>query len=190
MFGRAWVQASLARWSHATRLLQRFFVLCIANRVLPRSLSAVQVECGVDESAIAALTRMVAADQENWSARNKLRLLRIVQNLCPTITMPLVAIHLAAVLDVDRIMFSSLGDPSKGEPPATITVFCNPSTSPIIIALDTLCGLLDEFGPSNRWSFLEFCGRDVFEDVSIRCEARRQCFQLSAGVHGVMLYLL
>ena len=184
---RAWEVAAESRWSHSTGLLLRYFLGGLAKRTLPRSLSSVQVNWGLDHSMAFTLAKLIAADKEDWSARSKLRLLRLVEVLCPRSAMAYMAAHLQAVRHVDAIMFASLGDKSKHKPPITLAEFVLPGTSPIENALRNLLDMCENWRPCKQWALLSASGMNMWDDADLRQRARKQCFQLSAG-HGNRTY--
>ena len=84
LFGHGWSIAAESRWVHILRLLLRIFIASVGTGMLPQLLVALQLFWRVEESMAAQLARLVAADKDDYSARRKLRLLRVVQNLGPT----------------------------------------------------------------------------------------------------------
>ena len=179
----AWEIAEEARWLHCTKLLKRWLLLTVGYYVLPGSLAHMQVHWRVNESMVTTLTRMLEADKNNYTARRKLRLLRIVQNLSTPEAEHEIACHLIGVKSADDILYAALGDKSKNAPRATIADFAHPDTSPIAVGLRHLTKLLDEFGEdADGWQLLRFTHSREFGAPKLRKAARRELVQLHCGI--------
>ena len=114
LYGLSWESAAESRWHHAERLLQRFYVGAIGPRPIPQSMKVVQANLKADNSVEAQLLSLLRADAGNFSARNRLKLLRACQQLCPEASAQDVALHLIGSRFVDRVLFAHLGDGEEG----------------------------------------------------------------------------
>ena len=89
----------------------------------------------LSDSLEAALKTIIDADSENWSAKGKLRLLKICQSLCPADTVFDEAILLCASRPLDDLIYDLLGHGTKR---ARLSLFelADPETSTILEALE------------------------------------------------------
>ena len=81
----------------------------LAQRILPLCLAGMQTTWNVHEGVAAALERAVRADANDFSSRNRLRLLRVCRVLCPPDGAADVAIILQCLLTVDPILYELMG---------------------------------------------------------------------------------
>lgn len=79
---RSWDAASVSRWTYVLTNLRKIAVGFLANALLPAALIEMQIFCGVSQGMEVMLAKMLAADEGNFSAREKLRLLKICRSLC------------------------------------------------------------------------------------------------------------
>ena len=80
---KAWDQVAANRWTKVVVSLRRVLTGFLSQRVLPGCLRSMQASWQVHEGLAASLARMIAADKDASSSRQKLRLLRVCQRLCP-----------------------------------------------------------------------------------------------------------
>ena len=183
IFGRAWDQAAESRWLHVTKILKRWMLASVSTYVLPGSVKHMQIHWRIDEGMIASLTRQIQADANNFSAKSKLRLLRICQNLCPPEAEQEIATHLIAVKSVDNILYSALGNKDRGVRRATIRDFADGETSPIAVALRRLTYLLDNFNEeAEGWQLLMFTRGADCSSPAMRKRCRRELMQNHCGI--------
>ena len=88
---RAWVDAAVSRWTGVATTIRRFLVGSLFGQAVPRALNDIRLSWQLDESMKSSLAALVKADSEDFSSRNKLRLIRI----CKVLTGPNVAVSLA-----------------------------------------------------------------------------------------------
>ena len=79
--GRAWVAAVEARWLKVGTTLRRFLMATAQQQVPTSALKDVKLEFIVDDSIVKALDKGINADANDFFAKNRLRLLRIVREL-------------------------------------------------------------------------------------------------------------
>ena len=101
---QSWEQGPDSRWTKSVNLLRKVLTGCLAQRILPLCLVGMQTTWNVHEGVAAALERAVRADANDFSSRNKLRLLRVCRVLCPPGGAADVAIMLQCLLIVDPIL--------------------------------------------------------------------------------------
>ena len=130
----------------------------------------------MDEGVAAALERAVRADANDFSSRNKLRLLRVCRALCPPDAASDMAIVLQCLLTVDPILYDLLG---CGSPPvrASLADFCAWDQNPIARAQHRIVERLQAWGED---------GASVGRSDSCRCQIRRPSLRspCEAGAAG------
>ena len=89
--------------------MRRMLTGCLAQRILPECLRAIQTREEAEESVAAHLERLVRADANDFTSRNKLRLLRVCRLLCPADAASDVAITLVCSLAVDPMVYDIFG---------------------------------------------------------------------------------
>ena len=77
MSNRAWVDAAVSRWTGVATTIIRFLVGSLIGQALPRALDDIRLNWQLDESMESSLAALVKADSEDFSSRNKLRLIRL-----------------------------------------------------------------------------------------------------------------
>lgn len=181
LYGLSWECAAESRWHHAEHLMRRFYIGAVGPRPLPESMAVVQRNVNAEQSLEQQLVRLLQADSQHFSVRNRLRMLRSCQRLCPTDASHDVALHLIVTRVVDIILFKLLGDGEPGSR-ATYKDFAVPASSPVLDALETFWSLLTSWAPDEpKWCLLRAAGAD-FQDLSLRANARRDVLQLNVGV--------
>ena len=194
--GRAWKVATDSRWTAVPSSLRRF---CLANanaNILTRALRELKTHWGLNPELAASLARAIAANASDFPARNKLRLLRIVEGFSEDGINSRAAIATIVSSVCDELLFHILGGPQK--PRASLRTLLDPEKSPVVQCQATLLELLSSFGGgseeakaeaetevSQRWGLLFLMGGSA-RDATHRYEARRTLLQLSAGVTDVM----
>ena len=183
--GRAWAEAKMARWTNVGSANRRFVFLSAAGDILIKSLRGVKTHWGLEANLEASLARQVNADRNDFSSRNKLRLLRIVKALALPDTLTNLAVCLITFGVMDEFLFAVLGGPQR--PRVSLSALVHPVTSPIVKAQTDLARLLFNFGPADvgagqqpSWLAYELlCG--AWDHPEKRLEARRCILQLSAA---------
>ena len=124
---------------------------------MPESLRLLKATWDLDASAIPTLERLVAADSEDFQSKNKLRLLRICERLCPREAAPELAIALNVLLCADPLMYFLLGDGAK--PRATLVGLCSATESPISQVQGRIVDRLHAWGePGPDWALYTCMG--------------------------------
>lgn len=184
--GRAWQVAHLQRWTNVSSVCRRFAMLSAAGNILIGSLRGVKTHWGLADGLAAELARVVDADRNDFSPRNKLRLLRIVQGLSADDARVHMAIATITGDMVDKVLFSILGGPQR--PRVPISALVDPVTSPIVECQCNLRQCLEKFddqvGDENTpspWLLFNLLGGRR-EGTNHRVEARRAVLQLSAAL--------
>jgi hypothetical protein len=78
---KSWVTATESRWTNIFSVLRRFVIGLAINGVLSSALTAIRQQLDIDDSIEEALAKAVLHDRENFSAKSRLRLLRITKAL-------------------------------------------------------------------------------------------------------------
>ena len=136
---------------------------------------------------IPTLARIIAAEADNYPARNKLRLLRIVQSFVHKDINWQAARSLATSKIVDDLLFSVLGGGPQRER-SSLRELLHPVDSPIVFCQcalwDLFLGFSMDESPATlaeRWIVLDVVGGSA-SCPQQRLEARRAILQLSIGV--------
>ena len=179
---RAWEQVAESRWTKSVNLLRRVLTGCLAQRILPNCLRGMQTSWQVHEGLAAALERQVRADANDFTSRNKLRLLRVCRALCPPDAAPDVAIVLQALLAVDPVLYDLLGGDHTDTVQVTLADFCCWERNPISVAQDRIVKRLQAWGTEGPiWSVLAGVGAR-FDDPRCALLAKAELLAMSAGL--------
>lgn len=144
---RSWRLAQEHRWTNVSSAQRRLALSVAANNLVISPLRAVKTHWGLLESLIPSLAREINADKNAIPAKNKLRLLRIVQALNEKDAGWNIALSTVTMQTIDRVLFAVLGGHGRGR--ATVLDLVNPVASPIVECQNTLWGLLRFFGEDN-----------------------------------------
>lgn len=185
---RTWKLACDSRWTNVTSGMRRF---CLANangRVLVEALIAVKAHWGLDDGIEHSLIRQIAADRNEFPARNKLKLLRLVQTFAST-SLYHMSIALQGAQVVDKVLAHLLGGPAQRR--ASLRTLAHPVASPIVVAQAQLLELLQNFSVpgfperhTQMWELFALLGGKP-DDGECRMSARRALLQLSCGITDV-----
>lgn len=181
MVGQSWPQAADNRWTHTMKLRKRWLLATLANGIGMAALKEVQYHRGAHLSLEAELARRVATDANDFSSRNKLKLMRICKVLCNERVTYETAIYVMGESLIDDILYQMLGN---GDNQSRCTIFdlCDPSTSKLIVAQSELVRLLEHWSSSApRWHCLHLLGAS-FNDNALRMAARAFLMKLDAGL--------
>ena len=179
---RSWEQSAENRWTKSVSLLRKVLTGILAQRVLPECLKAMQTSWGVDESIAAALVRMIKADANDFSSRNKMRLLRVCRNLCPLEAAADVAIVLQCLLMVDPILYELLGGSPGDKERMTLAMLCDWKRNPISEAQHAIVDMIEMWGePDCCWLMVEAVGMG-FDDTRSALKAKAELLGLAAGL--------
>ena len=140
---------------------------------------------GLSDGLVATLTRNIEADVNDFSSRNKLRLLQIVRVMPDANYTAQLAINMATMDVCDKLLFAILGGP--GKPRASLGHLVHPTQPPITMCQFRLYDLLMNFtdvphGEAGAsWLIFKWlCGK--FHEATHRLEARRSILQISAAM--------
>jgi hypothetical protein len=181
--------ATQHRWTNVGAAQRRFILLLAMNRIVVSSLKGVKTHWGLTEDLIASLAREVEADSNAFPAKNKLRLLRIVEGFCHEMAVEFMTISTVATEVIDRVLFAVLGGP--GRPRVSLAALVHPINSPLVACQQDLWLLLHNFceaeqlelpGPS--WWLLGRLGCS-YDDTVTRLAARKALLQLSAALTSI-----
>ena len=162
---------------------EKFYVCSLANSILQRILSHVQVARAAGDDIESTLLRIIQADAGNFSARTRLRLMRTCQKLCGPDVLQTTAIVLSTHLEADKIMYRIFGDPKRNLPRMDIRELALPSVSPVCKALHNIREKLVDFSPEAKsWTLLAATPGAVFSDLRLRQSCRRENLQLASGL--------
>ena len=179
-FGRAWRVSVVSRWLHSTTLMARFYLCLLPGSLLTRAIERVKLSWGLTDDMIDLLARIVSADADDFSARSKLKLIRITRGLCtPSVPHELATI-LVAARAVDQLHYSVLGSTHRKR--ATLLDLVHPEHSVIGQCIQHVCGLLSDWAPgAAAWALVFMFGepRDI---PGARETARRHTLQYLCGL--------
>lgn len=179
---RGWDRSSVSRWTYVSTTLRKLAVGCLAKNMLPTAVQELQLFWRLDESMVASLERMLAADVGDFSARTKLRLLRVAKCFCSPEFLWQLAVIITNVREVDRVLYGLLGD---GRPESRLNLrgLLDETSGPIAACQNKFVELLQQFDPNSvLWSlFREFGG--AFGHPGCKAFARRHILQLCAAWH-------
>ena len=72
-FCQSWDVAAVSRWVHASKLVKRFFIGCLAADLLPHALRDLKAHWDLSDSMESILARIIAADSNDFATKSKLR---------------------------------------------------------------------------------------------------------------------
>ena len=181
LVGRAWDSSSVSRWAYVSKKYWRIAVGCLINRLLPESLTSLQLFWQVNASLEGMLAKLVAADSGDYSARTKLRLLRITRCFTHACVLWQIAIIISASAVIDELLYGTLGDSTPGSR-FTLRSLLDEVKSPISDCQQILLEALLHFCVDREcWLLFRELGGD-FSSRACKCFARRHCIQVSGAV--------
>ena len=177
--GLCWGVVAETRWQHASKLLKRVFVSTVCKHSLQHALTDLRLAWGVrnQDGLEAALAAIIAAEKENFQARQRLKLVRVCKAFVSPAADVFQAIFLAAMHAVDRLCSSIRGHRKVR---ASLMDLAPPKRSLIAKAQTSLLALLSDF-TETTWPFVVYARGDMFSP-SVRLEARRAAAQLSVSL--------
>ena len=180
VFGSAWENANLERWTWTGKLFMRFMLSNLGPQLFISALKELQLAWRLsDASVVAGLEALLEADNENYTADRNLRLHKVVTNLCCPDILPKMAVDLLVVHFTDRILYRILGDKKSGR--CNLFELADPEVSPVAMAVHTLAGLPVRWEPCGHWRLVQALGGD-FNDLGIKKYARSQVLQVLCGL--------
>ena len=175
---RPWAQSAENRWTYVLTTLKKWALGCLCHKLLPEAVVALKTHWGLSEAVLAMLERIVAADANDYNAKSKLRLLRVVKTLCQPSVPWKIGIVVQTLDIVDRLLYAILGDGVSSR--ATLLSFLSESDSLLSKCQQSLLGLARVWTPE-VWSLCAALGGDL-GDPEVKLFARRQVLQLSASL--------
>jgi hypothetical protein len=163
------------RWKFLVSMLRRIIIGDSAGGVWSESLVSVKAHFELDDGMEAFLAREIAADQNNFAAKGKLRLLKIVQVLCTPEARWRRVVMFIGLSTVERCVDKTLRE--------RITLV--ELVGEVAECQEALLLLLERWGPdSEQWVLLRLvCGSEIMRDASIQMWSRSFIMQLSAAVN-------
>jgi hypothetical protein len=170
------------RWTNFFYVLRRFCLGVVSGNVLPRALLNIKLQLKPSDTLEENLLKMIKADKNDFSAKNKLRLIRIVSNLAEGDVLPHLAVSVVTLFPVEAAQAALMGFERKR---ATLADIVHPCRSPVAIAQQSLLALATDFNcDDGPWRLLTMLGLDP-GDAALRRLARRNVLQVSAGFTDV-----
>lgn len=177
---RSWDAASVSRWTYVLNNLRKIAVGFLSNSLLPKALAEMQVFCGVTQGMERMLAKMLAADEGNFSAREKLRLLKICQSLCKPKAAWQIATVITVLALVDKILWSILGFDRRHR--ATLGSLLDESSSPLAMCQRALLDHLSYWSAlASHWALFAAMG-GMFDNTECRRFARMHLLTISASL--------
>ena len=181
--GRAWVSATISRWTNVTTTQKRFVVADAVSHILVDALQNVKVRWDlVGDSIEAALGAILDKNHDDFSSRNKLRMIKFMKVLGRSSLLVDIALALICGRPVDRLTYQLLG---HNKTRASLGDLSHPTSSLVASCQDSLWKLaavgLEENSP---WHLVSFLGIDT-GTAAFRMSRRRHNLQVSAGVTQV-----
>lgn len=163
-------------------LMQRFIVGSVGPVVLPVALRNLQITWGTQEALDASLAHMVAAVANNFTAKHKLRLLRLARSLCPPDFSYDMAVLAVAMYFLEQVIYSAQGH-GHHRVSCTALALADARSSPLCNAIHHLAQLLIQWH-SDRWLLPRLIGAN-FEQDTFQLYARRVVLQLLSGLFDI-----
>ena len=179
--GRAWDKSAISRWTYMSTTFRRLALASCAHGILAKALADVQVFFEVDASLEARLAKLVAADSNDFSSKNKLRLLKIATRVNdPSFTWQL-AVLITTTSCLDQLLTKTLGDGTAGSR-MTLRDIVDPRRSPVCECSKQFWFLLADWSAdSASWELFRMLGGSA-DNKEAKLFARRHLLQLAAAL--------
>ena len=105
-----WLQSAAARWTYVGQTLRKIALGMLANRVLPKALAEMQALWGVHLGLEGILERLIAARDEDFRSKQKLRLLRCCKVLVPMQAAWQIGVQVTVLAATDQLFYAVLGN--------------------------------------------------------------------------------
>ena len=169
---RGWSGEVEGRWFFLMSTLRKILI-AISAHVWIEVLRAVKAHWELDDSLEASLRREIDANENNFSAKSKLKLLKIVQALCCEGSSWRMAVMFTVLSFVHNVMRHILVD----RVPLTMLIDL------VADCLEGLVTLLEDWSP-RTWRLLSLMhGEAIFEDDSVTMFARGYGLQVYAACY-------
>lgn len=176
---RQWSQAAASRWTYVGTTLRKIAIGFLSHNVLPQCLSDLQALWDVKASVATLLERLVAADQDDFASKSKLRLLRCCQAFVPAAASWQIAVQITVLSAADTLLYKILGDGKTAR--ANLATFMDEQSSPIAHLQQHLLLLMQDWSLGcSKWQLFQALGGD-FEDDFVRRWARQTLLHTAAA---------
>lgn len=178
---KAWDTSAVNRWTYVSTTLKKLAVSCLAHRILPEALKDMQLFWKVDDGMESTLARMIAADNQDFASKNKLRLLRVTRCFNDPQVPWKIALVVTSLNLVDQILWAVLG---LERDRVTVAELLDEASSPFSVCQQALWAHLASWGAdAPNWAVFRELGGD-FASRESWVFARRQLLQVSSALVG------
>lgn len=181
MFGRAWESGCASRWLDVGKIRRRCLTGTCGRRLLPESLKELQTQwrCG-GASLERMLEDILKEDQNDFVARQRLRLIRVCRSLCPGEISYTLAVDDVVESLVNKLLYKLLGR-DKGHR-VSMGDLADPTDSLVCKVHDNIVSLLLNWQVDEKgWLLLAILGAD-FRDKDLRLYARCGLIKACVGI--------
>ena len=185
LFAATWAVAAVNRWAYIGHVWKKMLLLCLLDDSLMVMLDGVRRGAGLELNLEDALTRAVAANPEDLSSKNHLKVIRLCKTLGHPNSSVLMVVGVMLSLLMDRIHYSVLGRSQHSrekQKRASLIDLVNPTSSVIGWAEDQLVQLADTFrADCSSWLLLACLGVS-FATQRVRLLARAALIRNHTGL--------
>ena len=179
-----WDRSAANRWNYALKILRLIIVGFFSGGVLPMALKELKFCWDVADNMTAQLAALVAKNTEDWSSKNKLKLLKICKVFCAAGVEAKIAITVHIIVVVDRMLYSILGDGSRKR--ASLFSLVSEEKSIICSCKEELLRLLEDWGrcgeaEHSSWDLYQF-SRNSFMSQEHKAFARQELLQSGCSI--------
>ena len=107
--GRAWLVATESRWTNVFTVLRRFVVGVAASKLLVKALEDVRLSLGNDDNLEEVLLKIIKQSEQDWTSKNKLRLVRVVKVLCDPEIQWTLAVMACTLAPIELCQYAVMG---------------------------------------------------------------------------------
>lgn len=179
--GRAWVSAVESRWTNMMQTAKRLMACTLIGNVVFDALADIKLGWALSDSLEAGLAAVVSRDKEDFSARNRLRLLRICRAFGNKESVSQLVLYLICSQPIETLQYELFGHNGRR---ASVDDLVHPARSLLTAAQASFYKLASTFGMQqgdSPWALLEILGAKA-TGTELRMSARRHLLQFSAGV--------
>ena len=158
-----------------SQVLKRVLLGFLMMGILPAALSDMKFALGVTDSIESKLSALIRKDTNDYSAKNKLKLLKVTQVFCRASAGWELAIVVGNLTVVDKVLYAI-------QPRADLMTLLSEKSSIVARCKSELLALLTAWGGDSAvWELARVAGCNFGSDVA-RKFARRDILQLSASI--------
>ena len=173
MGGNSWL-------AFVIQVLKRILLGCLCQGVLPAALNDMKFSWDIKDSLEDELAAIIKKDSNDYSAKKKLRLLRVSKLFCRESTAWELAVVVGNLSIVDKVLYTILGHGGKSR--AGLKDLLSEESSVISKSKEELLRLLREWGTdSDVWEMALVAGIR-FDSIECRRFSRRDILQLSCSM--------